>query len=198
MKFKRVGVAMGCAPSFAIVIDPVRFERESLYNAAGACAAPDRRKSVQTSSEKVCTSHCSDLLADRLAIKEARMLFENTNYDELIEQYPKWTVDDINAFRMQFKSFDLNQDGLIDYRELCQVLDEMGDESKEEVRQEYFKKVDVDGSGAVDFEEFLVLIDQVTNSTDSGGLGMMCSRGTESVRKLRRLTFEQQLSYGLF
>ncbi|XP_066296556.1 uncharacterized protein [Branchiostoma lanceolatum] len=190
---------MGCAPSFAIVIDPVRFERESLYNAAGACTFPEMRKSAPTGAETVCTAHCSDLLADRLAIKEARMLFENTNYDELIEQYPQWSVDDINAFRMQFKSFDLNQDGLIDYRELCQVLDEMGDESKEEVRRDYFAKVDVDGSGAVDFEEFLGLIDQVTSSADSGGgLGMMCSRGTESVRKLRRLTFEQQLNYGLF
>ncbi|XP_078680660.1 uncharacterized protein LOC144915807 isoform X2 [Branchiostoma floridae x Branchiostoma belcheri] len=189
---------MGCAPSFAIVIDPVRFERESLYNAAGVCALPEKRKAPPTASEKACTTHCSDLLSERLAIKEARMLFENTNYEELMEQYPKWTEDDINAFRMQFKSFDLNQDGLIDYRELCQVLDEMGDESKEEVRREYFKQVDVDGSGAVDFEEFLVLIDQVTNSDNSGGLGMMCSRGTESVRKLRRLTFEQQLNYGLF
>ena len=36
-----------------------------------------------------------------------------------------------------------------------QVLDDLGDRSEPEVRQEYFSQIDKDGSGAIDFEEFL-------------------------------------------
>lgn len=36
-----------------------------------------------------------------------------------------------------------------------QVLDDLGDRSAPEVRDEYFQEIDTDGSGAIDFEEFL-------------------------------------------
>jgi Ca2+-binding EF-hand superfamily protein len=36
-----------------------------------------------------------------------------------------------------------------------QVLDDLGDKSDQETRQEYFEHIDVDGSRAIDFEEFL-------------------------------------------
>lgn len=36
-----------------------------------------------------------------------------------------------------------------------QVLDDLGDRSPPETREEYFREIDTDGSGAIDFEEFL-------------------------------------------
>ena len=38
-----------------------------------------------------------------------------------------------------------------------QVLDDLGDRSEPEVRQQYFNEIDKDGSGAIDFEEFLAV-----------------------------------------
>ena len=38
-----------------------------------------------------------------------------------------------------------------------QVLDDLGDRSDPEVRQDYFNEIDTDGSGAIDFEEFLAV-----------------------------------------
>ena len=36
-----------------------------------------------------------------------------------------------------------------------QVLDDLGDTSSQERREEYFQEIDEDGSGAIDFEEFM-------------------------------------------
>ena len=49
---------------------------------------------------------------------------------------------------MQLQTFDMNQDSVIDYEELMQVFDELGDTSDEEMRNNYFNEVDEDGSGA--------------------------------------------------
>ena len=38
-----------------------------------------------------------------------------------------------------------------------QVLDDLGDKSEPEVREQYFNEIDKDGSGAIDFEEFLAV-----------------------------------------
>ena len=47
---------------------------------------------------------------------------------------------------MQFQTFDMNQDSVIDYEELMQVFDELGDTSDEEMRNNYFNEVDENGS----------------------------------------------------
>ena len=36
-----------------------------------------------------------------------------------------------------------------------QVLDDLGDTSSVEKREQYFQEIDEDGSGAIDFEEFM-------------------------------------------
>ena len=38
-----------------------------------------------------------------------------------------------------------------------QVLDDLGDRSDHDVREQYFQQIDKDGSGAIDFEEFLAV-----------------------------------------
>ena len=68
---------------------------------------------------------------------------------------------------MQIQTFDMNQDSLIDYEELMQVLDDLGDTSDEEMRNNYFNEVDEDGSGAIDFEEFIWLVYRLRYMSDN-------------------------------
>ena len=37
---------------------------------------------------------------------------------ELCKEFPRFTESDISDLKLQFQTFDLNQDGLIDYGEL--------------------------------------------------------------------------------
>lgn len=78
-------------------------------------------------------------------------------FDKYREQFPEITEQEIFDLKLQFQTFDLNRDGLIDYNELGQVLDDLGDRSVAARRQQYFDEMDVDGSGAIDFEEFLAV-----------------------------------------
>lgn len=78
-------------------------------------------------------------------------------FDKYREQFPEITEQEIFDLKLQFQTFDLNRDGLIDYNELGQVLDDLGDRSVGARRQQYFDEMDVDGSGAIDFEEFLAV-----------------------------------------
>ena len=68
---------------------------------------------------------------------------------------------------MQIQTFDMNQDSLIDYEELMQVLDDLGDTSDEEMRNNYFNEVDEDGSGAIDFEELIWLVYRLRYMSDN-------------------------------
>ena len=43
------------------------------------------------------------------------------------EKYPLWTYEDLMDLKAQFQTFDINQDGLIDFEELCSVLEEIGE-----------------------------------------------------------------------
>ncbi|KAL9980970.1 hypothetical protein ACROYT_G009619 [Oculina patagonica] len=88
------------------------------------------------------------------------------DFRSLIEEFPEFKEGDIVDLRLQFQTFDLNQDGIIDFKELMQVLDDLGDRSEPSVRQQYFNEIDKDGSGAIDFEEFLALIYQLRKKTD--------------------------------
>lgn len=78
-------------------------------------------------------------------------------FDKYRERFPEITEQEIFDLKLQFQTFDLNRDGLIDYNELGQVLDDLGDRSVAARRQQYFDEMDVDGSGAIDFEEFLAV-----------------------------------------
>lgn len=81
----------------------------------------------------------------------------------------------------------------------CEVLNEIGDVSSIEERQELFGELDVDGSGALDFEEYLTLIFQLSQvDTSNTTLGLTVHSGTEKTKKLRRLSVIQQIDHGLF
>lgn len=40
------------------------------------------------------------------------------DFRSLIEEFPEFKESDISDLRLQFQTFDLNQDGIIDFREL--------------------------------------------------------------------------------
>ena len=40
------------------------------------------------------------------------------DFQSLIEEFPEFTNSDIIDLRLQFQTFDLNQDGIIDFNEL--------------------------------------------------------------------------------
>lgn len=73
-------------------------------------------------------------------------------YEKYKKDFPNITEQELMDLKMQFQTFDLNMDGLIDYNELGQVLDDLGDKSSIERRRQYFEDMDADGSGAIDFE----------------------------------------------
>jgi len=43
---------------------------------------------------------------------------EGLTPDELAERYPMWNRDNLIELRAQFQTFDLKQDGIIDFQEL--------------------------------------------------------------------------------
>ena len=44
-------------------------------------------------------------------------------FQELCLEFPRFTESDILDLKLQFQTFDLNQDGIIDYKELWVVCD---------------------------------------------------------------------------
>eukprot|EP00918_Siedleckia_nematoides_P028946 GHVU01062203.1.p1 GENE.GHVU01062203.1~~GHVU01062203.1.p1 ORF type:complete len:192 (+),score=31.00 GHVU01062203.1:380-955(+) len=139
------------------------------------------------------------MIKQRKEIMTARNKFHASNVVEMAERFENFTVQDILDLKAQFQTFDLNQDGLIDFPELCAVLDELGDESDGETRKTYFDELDHDSSGAVDFEEFLDLIKYVGKDSESGNLlGHMFQEGTQNTRNVRKLSVAQQITTGLF
>jgi Ca2+-binding EF-hand superfamily protein len=67
----------------------------------------------------------------------------------------EWKNHSLEALIVVFRTIDINEDGLIDFYELCSVLDEIGDDTTEQQRRKYFLNIDLDHSEGIDFEEFL-------------------------------------------
>lgn len=137
----------------------------------------------------------------RLRVTEAKLKFKNIDTKTLNQKLSnKWDEQTIDTYRLQFRVIDLNEDGLIDFKELCYALDEIGDSSSEEERKRYFKEVDTDHSDGVDFEEFLELIERVRLGS-AGSLGDRClpiGSEVQNVMKIGSLSALEQIYYGLF
>ena len=41
---------------------------------------------------------------------------------DMAEKYPMWEYDDLMDLKAQFQTFDVNQDGLIDFTELWVII----------------------------------------------------------------------------
>ena len=70
---------------------------------------------LQENSTRIDTEHFCFILA--LCIYLFSEMGEK-DFRSLIEEFPEFKESDISDLRLQFQTFDLNQDGIIDFREL--------------------------------------------------------------------------------
>ena len=150
--------------------------------------------------EEVTTKLFLELMEIRLESAASKKKIKEMEATDVLDQYPMWTSDDILDFKAQFQSFDINQDGLIDFHELSCVLTELGDESDLATRETLFREMDVDNSGGIDFEEYLELLYHVLEEKGEGtrAIAMLNQDTTENSQKVRRLSVVQQIEHGLF
>ena len=85
--------------------------------------------------------------------------------DIVMDDFPGWNVTVIERMKSTFAVFDVGGDGLVDFEELCEILDEFGDANSEEERKFHFDIADSDKSGSLDFEAFLIMMYNLTMKT---------------------------------
>merc|ERR1719342_464423 len=122
---------------------------------------------------------CADIFKQRMKTSERRKLLTDVSNDSYAARFPNWDHEDIGDFKIQFEVFDLNRDGLIDFKEL-----------------------NIDDANAIDFEEFLQLLYSLQTTTAKnefgGNLGNIVTRGAQQVKTLRRMSVYKQLTNGMF
>merc|ERR1712178_187836 len=138
----------------------------------------------------------------RQEVLRAKVKIKDMDMKKVREKYPLWTYEDLMDLKAQFQTFDINQDGLIDFEDLKSVLEEIGDESSEETRQNLFNEMDEYGSGGIDFEGYLTLLHTLTKGASammpaSQCLGVLQQEGTENAQRVRKLSVAQQIQNGL-
>ncbi|CAH1800795.1 unnamed protein product [Owenia fusiformis] len=201
---------MGNIISFPVVNPPITFEMDTDFAPTGERIVEKKRRTNRF--ERITEDFFQYLLEERAEIIKAKQKFLEVDMEAILARYPRWTADDIQDYKTQFQTFDPNLDGLIDFNELCSVLDELGDKTTTATRRKYFDQVDVDRSNGIDFEEFLELIwvvskpkdpeldsDEEAENEEAGNqLGELCLKGGETAQRVRRLSVVQQMQQGLF
>lgn len=188
---------MGIKISFLVKDTPVRYKKNSEFDATGKEHNDDLKSTKGNEFERVTQAFFKKVIAHRRDLQAARKKFVDFNPQKLLQKFPFWDVERILDLKSQFLMFDLNQDGLIDFEELCQVLDDMGDTSSVVLRRSYFDKIDKDKSNTVDFEEFNELIYRVQFG-ECGCIGEACKRTADQTTKIRKMAIIQQIQHGLF
>jgi hypothetical protein len=89
--------------------------------------------------------------------------------DIRLDDFPGWNLPIIERMKSTFEVFDVGGDGLVDFEEMNEILDDFGDESGPEERKIHFDQADTEAAGALDFEEFLTMMYDLTMK--AGGLG---------------------------
>lgn len=70
---------------------------------------------LQENSTRIDTEHFCFILAHCIYLFSE---MGEKDFRSLIEEFPEFKESDISDLRLQFQTFDLNQDGIIDFREL--------------------------------------------------------------------------------
>lgn len=205
---------MGIHLSFQRTQVPVSYTPAGYYTCVGKRRDEDYLDET-TEFHKIQREYWGDLLRERQIEMEAKNKFNAFDDEEtidkstkqLIKKFPNLTPDEIGNLRMQFQTFDINQDSLIDYEELMQVLDDLGETSDDEKRKEYFNMIDEDDSGSIDFEEFIGLVYSLhqerlsseNDKNDKKGIGLICNlSGYDDLQTIQKLTLSEKLLNGLF
>ena len=184
---------------YPLEAEATSYHRRQDYNSLGVRKATIIREDNEI--DKLHRNYCSEIFMTRKTSSEKRLLL--TLEDETYAQrYPQWNVDDISNFKVQFQLFDMNADGLIDFRELAFVLDHVGENSRPDERSICFDEIDLDGTGTIDFEEFLVILSWLQreeSTTKTGGnIGYIITRGASQVNQIRKMSVFKQLVNGIF
>merc|ERR1711881_691418 len=70
---------------------------------------------------------CEDIFKQRMKTSERRKLLTEVSDESYAKRFLNWDAEDIGDFKIQFEVFDLNRDGLIDFKEMNMVLNTFGD-----------------------------------------------------------------------
>lgn len=190
---------MGIRLSFPIPVPKtnISFETSEAYSSSGK-----KKDAVvvfdKTGFEAATEKSFRYFVEERIKAREAKEKLDDI--EDLTIKFPEYSMAQIEDFKFQFMSFDVNQDGHIDYPELQHALNDLGDLSTNEQRRLAFDLIDIDHSDSIDFEEFMELITTVVSREGSlsQAIGNMCKRGTEKTSIVRTLPVERQIQLGLF
>lgn len=190
---------MGNLLSYPLGEENVTYHRPCDYNAFG-----ERKQDVKKEENEIDLlhrSHCEEIFAQRRSSKMRKTFLTDVSNEDYAKRFPQWSSEDIGDYKIQFEIFDLNRDGVIDFKEMNSVLDEFGEFSDPEDRRRCFTEMDVDDSGTIDFEEFLQVMVKLLESgreKNAERLSNIVTRGAHHVAKLRRMSVYKQLTNGLF
>ncbi|KAI6650242.1 Troponin C, isoform 3 [Oopsacas minuta] len=135
----------------------------------------------------------------RTSSKEETLRLGNEEFKELGHKC-------IETMLEYFHTIDINEDGLIDYKEMCQALNTIGDNSSEDERKNLFKETDTDHSGAIDFLEFVHLFHRLTDE-DKRASGKMrqifrsvaeISSDVTNLQRIRCLRPDRRFQFGFY
>jgi hypothetical protein len=139
---------MGCRPSFPLQAH-ISFSPPKHFGGLPVKAPEDGRESFY---HWVQAPYWDKLDKQREEIAATRDKFAGIEQSGMPTE---WKNHSLEALIVVFRTIDINEDGLIDFYELCSVLDEIGDDTTEQQRRKYFLNIDLDHSEGIDFEEFL-------------------------------------------
>ncbi|XP_054759128.2 uncharacterized protein LOC129265155 [Lytechinus pictus] len=155
------GLKMGLAPSFPIEMEPVHFEPAEIFTSTGKRRVEGEALQVVRCPENITEDIYRDIV-NRRTYHSPHDHLEHINFEQLSEKYPNWTRSNISEFRIEFITNDKDKDSLLNYDEVSEVLNKLGDDSPTNVRFHCFvqtmKSMKYPELGnKVDFQDFLEL-----------------------------------------
>lgn len=171
-----------------------------IYNKSKRIKTFDKNR-LPNPYEAIMQEFCAGMIQERKAVKRAKKRFQEATLRNIREKYPNWDDNFILDTKAKFQTFDTNQDGVIDFLELSQAMDEWGDTTATEARRKIFDHVNTDHSDGIDFEQFCVLVDNIKEKRDdevAEALAPIIDYGADGIHAMRQLYIEDQLYHGLF
>ena len=190
---------MGNLFSYPLEAEATSYHRRQDYNSLGV-----RKTAIvkeENEIDKLHRKYCTDMFQHRKN-DSAKRLFLTIEEEAYVAHHPQWDTDDIAELKLMFEIFDMNCDGLVDFRELAFVLDNVGENSRSDERVLCFEEIDLDKTGTIDFEEFLVVLSflqKADSSTKTGrNIAQFVVRGANHIKQLRKISVYRQLCQGVF
>ncbi|XP_074643567.1 uncharacterized protein LOC141900532 [Tubulanus polymorphus] len=178
---------------------PVSYESAEVFSPTGERFPDHQVYHKKSEFKKAIDDFFQQFVEERRYLKQMKLKFRELDPRSLKAKFPNWETQQLLDMKSQFLLFDLNKDGLIDFDELCTVMNELGDKSSTEERQKYFSKVDTGAKGKVDVEQFLELLylyeQEYSVSSEKADL---CFVAQQKGAGVRRLSIVQQVQHSVF